>query len=192
MEERVRHLFGASIENRIMIADLLSEHISNAAMSLIHCLLNNGKLFIGGHGSSGASAVHFTTALLNNLEIERPALPVITLNPDYIVDQAGQNASIFSRQIQALGHAGDILILLTTSGLSDNLIQAVQAAHDREMKVVALTGVTGGELANHLSNQDVILKVPADNVMLIRETHLFILHCFCDLIEQSLFGQLLG
>lgn len=192
MEERVRHLFGTSIENRIMVADLLSAVISDAAMCLVHCLLNNGKLFIGGHGGSAANASHFTTALLNHFELERPALPVIALSHDYIFDQAGKGSLIFSRQIQALGHAGDVLIILTTSGASENLVHAIQAAHDRDMKIVALTGATGGALVSYLTANDVILKVPGETATLIRETHLFILHCFCDLIEQSLFGQILG
>jgi D-sedoheptulose 7-phosphate isomerase len=196
MENRVRYLFGASIENRIAAADGLSDLISQAATCLVHCLLNNGKIFICGQGASAANGLHFSTALLNHFEIERPALPVIALTSDPAVltvfGQHGRAEHIFERQIQALGQAEDVLIVLSTTGHAVSLLNAVHAAHEKSMRVVVLSGRDGGALVSHLVEQDIELRVPGETAALIRETHLFILHCFCDLIEQSLFGQILG
>lgn len=196
MENRVQYLFGASIENRIAAADALSDVIAKASTRLVECLLNNGKLLICGQGGSAANGLHFSTALLNHFEIERPALPVIALTTDPALLTAfgreGQAEFVFARQIQALGHAEDVLIVLSTSGHAASLSNAVLAAQDKGMAVVALSGRDGGTLASHLSPQDIEIRVPGDASALIRETHLFILHCFCDLIEQSLFGQMLG
>jgi D-sedoheptulose 7-phosphate isomerase len=196
MENRVRYLFGASIENRIAAADVLSDVISQASARLVHCLLNNGKIFICGQGASAANGLHFSTALLNHFEIERPALPVIALTSDpallTVFGQEGHAEHIFARQIQALGQAEDVLIVLSTTGHAVSLLNAVHAAHERGMQVVVLSGRDGGVLVNHLSSEDIELRVPGETAALIRETHLFILHCFCDLIEQSLFGQVLG
>jgi len=196
MENRVRYLFGSSIENRIAAADLLPDLIAKSAARLVHCLLNNGKLFICGQGGSAANGLHFSTALLNHFEIERPALPVIALTSDpallTMFGQEGHAEHIFARQIQALGQASDVLIVLSTSGNALSLANAVHAAHERSMQVVVLSGRDGGLLLNCLSSEDIELRVPGETAALIRETHLFILHCFCDLIEQSLFGQVLG
>ena len=196
MEDRVRHLFGASIEAKIAAADLLSGQIAKASMCLVNCLLNNGKIFVCGHGGSAANGLHFSTAMLNHFEAERPGLPVISLTTDPAVltafGQEGHSDQIFARQLQALGQAGDVLLTLSTSGNAMSLLNAVHAAHDRGMDVVALNGRDGGMLVNHLGPEDIELRVPGDTAAHIRETHLFILHCFCDLIDQSLFGQMLG
>lgn len=196
MEHRVRDLFGASIENRIAAADALSDVISQASVCLVDCLLNNGKLLICGQGGSAANGLHFSTALLNHFEIERPALPVIALTADpailTVFGREGQADLVFARQVQALGQAEDVLIVLSTSGHAASLSNAVLAAHDKGMGVVVLSGRDGGTLASHLRAHDIEIRVPGDAAALIRETHLFILHCFCDLIEQSLFGQMLG
>ncbi|KTD66366.1 D-sedoheptulose-7-phosphate isomerase [Legionella spiritensis] len=196
MEDRVRQLFGVSIESKIAVADLLSPLIAKSAMRLVNCLLNNGKILLCGNGGSAANCLHFSAAMINRFEVERPPLPVIALTSDMasMTSIAGDSyyEQVFARQIQALGQEGDVLVVLSTSGNSNSILHAVNAANDRGMDTIALNGRDGGLLANHLGPEDIELRVMADNEARIQETHLFILHCFCDLIDQSLFGQMLG
>ena len=196
MEDRVRHLFGVSIEAKIAVADTLSGAIAKAGLRLVNCLLNDNRILLCGNGGSAANCLHFTAAMLNHFDVERPPLPVFSLSTDLSVLTAVMNEGhydqIFARQIQALGQEGDVLLTLSTSGNSDNVLHAVNAANDRGMDTIALNGRDGGVLANHLGPEDIELRVPGDTAARIRETHLFILHCFCDLIDQSLFGQMLG
>jgi D-sedoheptulose 7-phosphate isomerase len=196
MEDRVKHLFGVSIEANIAAADTLAADIAKAGLRLVNCLLNDGTIFLCGNGGSAANCLHFSAAMLNHFEVERPPLPVIVLAADMAaltaVSNDGRYDQVFARQIQALGQQGDVLLALSTSGNSDSVLQAVNAANDRGMDTIALSGRDGGVLANHLGPEDVELRVLGDNAARIRETHLFILHCFCDLIDQSLFGQMLG
>lgn len=134
--------------------------------------------------------------MINHFEVERPALPVISLTTDMVsltlIANENQYDQAFARQIQALGTEGDVLLTLSISGNADSILQAVNAANDRGMDTIALSGRDGGILANHLGPEDIELRVQSDNAARIREAHLFILHCFCDLIDQSLFGQMLG
>lgn len=196
LEERVRQLFGTSIETKIAVADELSALVARAGLRLVNCLLNDGKILLCGSGASAANCLHFSAAMINHFEVERPALPVITLSSDLATLTSTANDhqydQVFARQIQALGQEGDVLVALSTSGNSDSILHAVNAANDRGMDTIALNGRDGGILANHLGPEDLELRVPGDNAARIREIHLFILHCFCDLIDQSLFGQMLG
>lgn len=196
MEERIRHLFGVSIEAKVSVADAMAVNIAKAGLRLVNCLLSDGKILLCGNGGSAANCLHFSAAMLNRFEVERPALPVIMLASDLgalsAVGNDGHYDQIFARQIQALGQEGDVLLALSTSGNSDSVLHAVNAANDRGMDTVALNGRDGGVLANHLGPEDIELRVAGDNAARIREIHLFILHCFCDLIDQSLFGQILG
>jgi D-sedoheptulose 7-phosphate isomerase len=196
MAERIQQLFTANIEAKIAAADTLPESIIQASTRLSDCLLNNGKLFVCGNGGSAANALHFSTAMLNHFEAERPALPVITLTTDMALTtsllQEGQADHIFSRALQALGADNDVLIILSTSNQTMNLVHAVDAAHDRGMDVVVLSGAGGGVLANHLGPNDIELIAPGESAARTREIHLFVLHCFCDLIDQALFGQMMG
>lgn len=195
-EERVKLLLGNSIETKVSIADALSPLIAKAGEHLVNCLLKDRKILICGSGGSAANCMHFTVALLSHFELERPPLPVLCLNKDFgvLTDLAHLNLydQIFARQIHALGQEGDILLALSTSGNNNAILQALHAANDRGMDTIALSGRDGGVLANHLGPEDIELRVTTDNSARIREIHLFILHCFCDLIEQSLFGQLIG
>jgi D-sedoheptulose 7-phosphate isomerase len=196
LEDRVKHLFGISIETNIAVADSMTEEIARAGQRLVNCLLNDGKILLCGNGGSAANCMHFSAAMLNHFEVERPPLPVMMLTSDLPAVSAiandGHYEQVFARQIQALGQEGDVLLALSTTGNSNSLLHAVHAAHDRGMDNIALSGRDGGVLANHLGPEDIELRVPGDTAARIRETHLFILHCFCDLIDQSLFGQMLG
>jgi D-sedoheptulose 7-phosphate isomerase len=195
MEDRVRQLFGINIETKIAIADALSGLIAKAGLRLVNCLLNDGKILLCGNGGSAANCLHFSAAMLNHFEVERPPLPVIPLMGDVTsltgIASNSHYDHIFARQIHALGQEGDVLLVLSTSGNADSILNAVNAANDRGMDTIALSGRDGGVLANHLGPEDIELRVMADNSTRIREAHLFILHCFCDLIDQSLFGQML-
>lgn len=193
---RIEQLFAASIEAKITAADALPQLIEPAGRRLAECLLSNGKLFVCGNGGSAANALHFSTALLNHFEAERPALPIIPLVTDMglttALMQDGHADHVFSRPLQTLSVAGDVLLVLSTSSQTMNLVHAVDTAHDAGMDVVLLRGAEPGVLVNHLGPNDIDLAVPGDGAARIREVHLFVLHCFCDLIDQSLFGQMMG
>lgn len=191
VEEYVHQLFESTIEVKIATADSLSNVIAKAGHQLAQCLLQDGRLFICGNGASAANCMHFTSSMLNHYEVERPALPVINLSSaiSSLSSLAGEHYNqVFARQIQALGQEGDMLVLLTINGNSDSMIHALHAADERGMNAIVLSGRDGGVLTNHLGPEDIEIRVPSDNAAIIYEVHLFILHCFCDLIDQILFG----
>lgn len=191
--ERVRFLFEQSIETTIVAADSLSTTIAKAAERLVTCLLNDGKILLCGNGGSAANCLHFSVAMLNHFDVERPPLPVISLATDTsmltAVANDGQADQVFARQIQAIGQEGDVLVAFSTTGNSNNVLNAIHAANDRGMDTIALSGRDGGVLVNHLGPEDIELRAPGDSSARIREIHLFIVYCFCDLIDKSLFGH---
>jgi D-sedoheptulose 7-phosphate isomerase len=193
LDERVRHLFGLDIELKISLVDLIASSIAKAGQRLVDCLLSDGKMFICGSGGSSANCSHFSTSMLNHFDVERPPLPIVSLTTDIAsitsIAHDGHFDQIFARQIQALGQPKDVLIAISTTGNSNEILEAVNAAHDCGMDVVTLNGRDGGLLANHLGPEDIEIRIQADNSARIREMHLFILHCFSDLIDRSLFSQ---
>lgn len=196
MEDRVKNLFGLSIETKIMMADTLSDVIAKAGSRLIDCLLNDHKIILCGNGGSAANCLHFSAAMLNRFEVERPSLPVIALTTDISMITAAINDhhydQIFSRQILAIAQEGDILIILSSAGNSMPVLNALNAANERGIDTIALTGRDGGVLGTHLGPEDIEIRVPGDTGARIRENHLFVLHCFCDLIDHALFSQIPG
>lgn len=193
MEERVRHLFGMSIETYITTADALSAKVAQAGERLVQCLLSDGKILMAGNGASSANHLHFSNALLNHFEVERPALPVVVLGADAVLGGAFANEhryqEVFARQIQSIGRSGDVLIISSSSGNADSLLTAVEAANEHGIDIIALTGRDGGVLANHLGPEDIEIRIPSDSAARIRELHLVVLHLLCDLIENSIFSQ---
>ncbi|NBX85317.1 MAG: SIS domain-containing protein [Gammaproteobacteria bacterium] len=185
-EDYIRTLLANNLESQMSIADDLPTMIDSGAQKIVHCLLQDGKLLVCGIGASAANALHFSTALIHEYTVERPALPAIVLAQDLTFND--DNAQIFARQIQALGTEKDLLLILTTTGDSNSLINAVHAAKEREMDILVLSGRNGGILSNHLGPEDLEIRVSLHHPARIREMHLFILHCFCDLIDQALFG----
>lgn len=154
-------------------------------------LRDGGKILSCGNGGSAGDAQHFSSELLNRFEMERPALPAMALTTDSstltsIANDYSYN-EIFSKQIMALGQAPDVLLAISTSGNSANVVAAVTAAHQRDMRVVALTGCDGGEIAGSLSENDIELRVPVKRTARIQEVHLLVIHCLCDLIDNNLF-----
>lgn len=192
MIQRIKQHFTDSIQTKINSADILSTSISQAAKKMADSLLDGHKILSCGNGGSACDALHFSGELLNRLERERPSLPAIALTGDIATITAIGNdytyTDIFSKQVLALGQKGDILLAITTSGNSANLLTAVNAAHDRQMIVVALTGRDGGKIQAMLQPADVEIRVPANRTIRIQETHLLILHCLCDLIDELIFG----
>lgn len=192
MQSRIHQLFQASIAITTQSAETLSALIEQASSIMVQSLLSEGKILICGNGGSAANAQHFSAKLLNRYRRERPGLPALALNTDSstltsIANDHSYN-EIFSRQIRAIGQPGDVLLALSGSGNSANIIQAIQAAHDREMTVIALTGGNGGGTAALLFPEDVEIRIPTTITARAQEIHLLILHCFCDLIDSQLFG----
>lgn len=193
LEDRVTELFLASIEAKQQAKEILPHIIAQASEMLVHCLLSEGKILSCGNGGSAGDAQHFSSEMLNRFERERPSLPAIALSTDTstltsIANDYNYN-EIFSKQIRALGRPQDILLAISTSGNSANIVQAIQAAHDREMHVIALTGKNGGHMASILSADDIEIRVPSFSTARIQEVHLLVIHCLCDLIDQQLFGS---
>ncbi len=189
----IRQLFIASIEAKQQAVQTLAEPIVRAADLVIDALLSDRKILSCGNGGSAADAQHFSSEMLNRFERERPGLPALALTTDSSTLTSIANdydySQVFSKPLRALGQPGDLLLAISTSGESDNMIDVVAAAHEREMKVVALTGRSGGRMAELLQQDDVEIRVPAQSTARIQEVHALIIHCLCDLIDRRLLGS---
>ncbi len=193
-QERIKQHFLDGIETKQMAMEMLAPVIEQASDSMVNVLLNGGKILTCGNGGSAGDAQHFSSELLNRFERERPSLPAIALTTDSstitsIANDYSYN-EIFSKQIRALGNTGDVLLAISTSGNSANVVQAIQAAHDREMTVMALTGKDGGNMSSLYLPEDIEIRVPSDTTARIQEVHLLVIHCLCDLIDWQLFGPI--
>ncbi len=191
-QERIQQHFQHSIETKVNSQSVLPPAIERASQLMVNALLSGGKILTCGNGGSAGDAQHFSSELLNRFERERPSLPAIALTTDSstvtsIANDYSYN-EIFSKQIRALGNSGDVLLAISTSGNSANVVQAIAAAHDRDMRVVALTGRDGGNMAALLQPEDVEIRVPSKVTARIQEVHVVVIHCLCDLIDYQLFG----
>jgi len=190
--DRVRDHFAESIAAKQTAADQLVESIVAAGRVMSDALLDDGKILSCGNGGSAADSQHFSSELLNRFEMERPGLPAIALTTDSSTLTSISNdyayEEIFSKQVRALGKSQDVLLGISTSGNSENVIRALAAAHERGMRVVALTGRDGGRMAGLFAEGDVEIRVPASRTARIQEVHLLVIHCLCDLIDTSLLG----
>lgn len=190
--DQIHQHFVASIEALQQSIDPLISPLQRAATTMVQSLVSEGKVLTCGNGGSAGQAQHFSAELLNRFERERPSLPAMALAADPTTLTAIANDysfnDVFSKQIRALGNAQDILLAFTTSGQSANIVQAVQAAHDRNMCVIALTGRDGGDVARLLTPEDIELRVPVHSTARVQEVHLLLVHCLCDLIDTQLFG----
>lgn len=190
---RVRDHFAESIAVKEVAGEQLAESIAAAGRLLSDALLDDGKILSCGNGGSAADAQHFSSELLNRFEMERPGLPALALTTDSSTLTSISNdysyEEIFSKQVRALGKSQDALLAISTSGNSENVIRAVAAAHERGMRVVALTGCDGGRMADIFSEDDVEIRVPATRTARIQEVHLVVIHCLCDLIDTTLLGE---
>lgn len=190
---RVKNNFQESILTTRNSMDELAPVIATAASSMIQALLADRKILVCGNGGSAADAQHFSAELLNRFERERPGLPAISLTTDTSTLTSIANDyhfdDIFAKQVRALGQSGDVLLGITTSGNSRNVIRAVEAAHERDMICVALNGREGGEMTAVLSGHDVNICVHGTSTARIQEVHGIVIHCLCDLIDYQLLGQ---
>ena len=190
---RVRDHFAESIATKQTAAEALAESIAAAGQLMANALLADGKILSCGNGGSAADAQHFSSELLNRFEMERPGLPAMALTTDASTVTSISNdysyEEIFSKQVRALGKPQDVLLGISTSGNSGNVIRAIEAAHERGMKVVALSGRDGGRMADLFAEGDVEIRVPATRTARIQEVHLLVIHCLCDLIDTTLLGS---
>ena len=191
--ERIQNLFEDSIETKRKSSTALCEKISIAGNRMVDTVMKNGKILTCGNGGSAGDAQHFSSELLNRFERDRPGLPAMALTTDSSTITSIANdyqfADIFAKQIRALGRPGDIVLAFTTSGQSHNIVNAIDAAHDQEMSVVLVSGKDGGRAAENLNNSDIEIRVPSNSTARIQEVHLVVVHCLCDLIDNSLLGQ---
>jgi len=194
-EHLIRDHFSISTQTATATVEAISDQIVQAAARTVQTLDNDGKILICGNGGSASDAQHFAAELVCRYERDRKALGAIALTADTAVLTAAGNdydfSKIFSRQVQALGRPGDLLVAITTSGQSDNVSLAVETALELDIQVIALTGKDGGKLAPLIAKKGLELRVPSGVTARIQEAHAIIIHCICDLVELHTTGKLL-
>ena len=190
--ERISNQFTDSAQAKLHALETLAAPIAEAVELMVQCLLGNGIILACGNGGSAADAQHFAAEMLNRFERDRPGLAALALTTDSSTLTAIANdfdyEQVFAKQVSALGSPNDVLLAISTSGESRNVLRAIGAAHDRDMRVIALTGREGGEIGKNLSSGDVHLCVPHTRTARIQEVHLLTLHCLCDGIDFMLLG----
>jgi DnaA initiator-associating protein len=193
MLERIKSNFTESIQTKIAASEALAVPIEQAGMVMVQALLGEKKILTCGNGGSAGDAQHFSAELLNRYETERPSLPAIALTTDSSTITSIANDysydEVFSKQIRALGNPGDVLLAISTSGNSRNVIKAIEAAVARDMPIIALTGRDGGDIAGLLGENDVEIRVPHARTARIQEVHLLVIHCLCEIIDTTLFPE---
>lgn len=189
---RITRHFLDSIAVKERSASELPQSIQRAGAAMVESLLGGNKILCCGNGGSAGDAQHFSAELLNRFERERPGMPAIALTTDSSTITAIANdydyGEIFAKQVLALGQRDDVLLAISTSGNSDNVVQAMAAARERSMIVVALTGRDGGRMATELRDDDIEVRIPSDRTARIQEVHLVVIHCLCDFIDTAIFG----
>ncbi|MFM2343330.1 MAG: hypothetical protein RLZZ592_2983 [Pseudomonadota bacterium] len=193
LEQRIQQQFFDSADAKYAAAEVLARPVGDAAQILLNCITSGGKVLACGNGGSAGDAQHFAAELVGRFERERPGLPAISLATDTSILTAVGNdygyEHVFSKQVQALGQPGDVLLAISTSGNSGNVIAAIEAAHEKDMTVIALTGKGGGRIGTLLAGEDIHICVPHDRTARIQEIHLLVIHCLCDAIDVSLLGE---
>ena len=190
LQERVSAHFAESIRSKQEAEKVLVEPTVQAAELMLQCLMNDGKILACGNGGSAADAQHFAAEMTGRFEKERMELAAVALTTDTSALTAIGNDygfdHVFSKQVRALGRAGDVLVGISTSGNSTNIIEAIKAAHERDMHVIAMTGRDGGKIAAMLKDTDVLLNVPYPRTARIQENHILLIHAMCDCIDSVL------
>ena len=193
VEQRIQQQFIDSADLTYQWAQTLARPVADALQALLACVTGGGKVLVCGNGASGALAQYTAALMVGGMERARPELPALALGADAAtltaVARRGEFADVFAAQVRALGAAGDVLLVLTSNGNTANLVRAAQAAHEREMVVVALTGRGGGELSRMLRETDVHVGVPQEGVAHVHEAHLLVLHGLCDGLDVELLGE---
>lgn len=192
IRDQVIQLFDASIEAKHAAKEALAAPIATAVERMTVAFKTGNKILSCGNGGSAADAQHFTAELVCRFERERPGLPAVALTTDTSALTAISNdyeyAEVFAKQVNALGQAGDVLLAISTSGNSANVVRAIEAAHEKGLTIVALTGRDGGNITSLLQENDVEIRVPSDSTARIQEVHLLTIHCLCHQIDEVLFG----
>ncbi|MEZ7771628.1 phosphoheptose isomerase [Neisseria sp. 27098_8_112] len=190
LQERVSAHFAESIRAKQEAEKVLIEPTAQAAELMLQCLMNDGKILACGNGGSAADAQHFAAEMTGRFEKERMELAAVALTTDTSALTAIGNDygfdHVFSKQVRALGRAGDVLVGISTSGNSTNVIEAIKAAHERDMHVIAMTGRDGGKIAAMLKDTDVLLNVPYPRTARVQENHILLIHAMCDCIDSAL------
>ena len=190
LQQRVSEHFNESIRAKQTAAAVLAEPTAQAALLLFQALAEDGKILVCGNGGSAADAQHFAAELTGRFEKERMELAAVALTTDTSALTAIGNDygfdHVFSKQVRALGRDGDVLVGISTSGNSANVIEAIKAAHERDMHVIAMTGRDGGKIAAMLKDTDVLLNVPYPRTARIQENHILLIHAMCDCIDSML------
>ena len=193
LEQRIQQQFFDSADLKYAAAEVLARPIADAVSAVVGSITAGGKVLACGNGGSAADCQHFAAEFVGRFERERPGLAAIALTTDSSILTAIGNDydfnSIFSKQVQALGAPGDVLLAISTSGNSNNVIAAIEAAHAREMVVIAMTGHKGGKIRELLTETDVLICVPHERTARIQEVHLLTLHCLCDAVDLQLLGE---
>jgi D-sedoheptulose 7-phosphate isomerase len=193
LEQRIQQQFFDSADLKYAAAEVLAKPIADAVSAIVGCITAGGKVLACGNGGSASDAQHFAAEFVGRFERERPGLAAISLSTDTSILTAIGNDyafdAIYSKQVQALGAPGDVLLAITTSGNSANVLAAVEAAHAKEMTVIALTGRQGGKMNAMLSETDVHICVPHERTARIQEVHILALHCICDAVDLQLLGE---
>jgi D-sedoheptulose 7-phosphate isomerase len=191
--DRIIAHFEESLATKRAALETIVPAIEAAGHAIAQRLQDGGKVLSCGNGGSAGDAQHFSSELLNRFEMERPPLAAIALSTDTSTLTAIANDyaydDIFAKQVSALGNAKDVLLAISTSGNSLNVVRAIDAAHERGARIIALTGRDGGDIATVLESSDIEIRVPSDRTARIQEVHLLIIHCLCDLIDQRLFSE---
>jgi D-sedoheptulose 7-phosphate isomerase len=192
INQRILAHFHESAELKMQAATELAQPIAQAVELMFAALSNGNKILACGNGGSAADCQHFAAELVGRFERERLPLPGLALTTDTsILTAVGNDYSykeIFAKQVHAFGQSGDVLLAISTSGNSANVIAAIEAALERDMRIVAMTGKGGGAIAKQLTEADVHICVPHDRTARIQEVHLLTIHCLCDGIDVALFG----
>jgi len=193
LEDVIFHLFDETASAQSVAFNAVSSAMVDASMLCVQCLLSEGRIMACGVNDSSALAQIFCSKLLNRFEQERPALPAYAIANDSVMTSSIAESShyndIYAKQIRALGQVNDILLVITPDGQSAPMIQAIQAAHDRDMPVIALTGRDGGDICRILGNEDIEIRVPVEKITRINEIHYILLNVMCHLIDDQLFGH---
>ncbi|MFV2031975.1 MAG: phosphoheptose isomerase [Gammaproteobacteria bacterium] len=192
IDNRIQSAFRASIETKQQSISLLAESIEQASTMLNQALIGGHKILACGNGGSASDAQHFSSELLNRYERDRPGLPAISLTTDSSTLTSIANdydyRQIYSKQITALGQPGDLLLAISTSGQSPNILEAIQAARECEMQVIALTGKDGGIIGQMLDENSIEIRVPSNVTARIQEVHILVIHILCELLDLQLLG----
>jgi D-sedoheptulose 7-phosphate isomerase len=193
LEQRIQQQFFDSADLKYQSAEVLTRPIADAVNTLVGCITAGGKVLACGNGGSASDAQHFAAEFVGRFERERPGLAAIALTTDSSILTAIGNdydfSQVYAKQVQALGQPGDVLIAITTSGSSANVLAAVDAARAKDMTVIALTGRGGGKMRDKLLETDVHICVPHERTARIQEVHILAIHCLCDAVDLQLLGE---